>query len=197
MLLQIAVKAPDAGDPLGVLGASHRRHQSRLRGLTVASTQLLSDDEERRTQALEGFAEALAFFRSASDEPFRDEADVLFPALLAQAPDDAELAQACASLGTDRHEVARRHRTLGTRGQRLLDSSATVQDLEAIAHEVEALEALYRNHLERLEVQIFPRALTLLDKAARAVLADAMVENTRGTVLPEERSLEPVGAALS
>lgn len=197
MLLQIAVKSPDANDPFGVLGASHRRHQSRLRSLSFASTQLHSDDQERRRQALEGFSDALAFFRSAGDEPFRDEVELLFPALLGHAVGDAELRQACASLSADRDEVARRHRALELRGQRMVEGTASVADLEAIARDVDALDGLYRAHLERLEAQVFPRAQSLLDKSERALLAEQMLESSRATVLPEEPSLDPVGTALS
>src|SRR5256885_10598576 len=109
MLLQIPVRVPDEHDPLGLLAASLRRHLSRLRAISYAGAHATDADEEIREQALAGLREALAFFERASDDPFREEADLLFPRVLSQAHDEPELTSAIAALAADRPRVAELH----------------------------------------------------------------------------------------
>jgi hemerythrin-like domain-containing protein len=197
MLLQIAVRAPDSSDPLGLLAAGLRRHLSRLRALSFGS-HLLDAEEQARDGALESLREALAFFRAASDDPFREEAELLFPRLLERTQGDAELAQGCATLGGDRLRAAALHQTIAQTGALLVLRQANSQQVSELAEAVEALEALYRDHLERLEAQIFPRAQSALSEADKRALAEEMFESGRATVLPQAEvgPEQPLGAGL-
>lgn len=196
MLLQIGVRVPDVHDPLGLLAASLRRHLSRLRALTFASAHLLDVDEESRLQASEGLREALAFFDRASDDPFRDEAEILFPWLLEKAPGDRELERHCAALGADRAEAAKLHRDASEHGGALAAGELTTTRLRKLADAADGLEELYRAHLERLEAAIFPRVSGLLQESDRGLLGEQMLRATRATVAPDDARVEPMANGL-
>ena len=196
MLLQIAVRVPDAHDPLGLLAASLRRHLSRLRALSYASAHLLDADEDSRAQAAEGLREALAFFAGASDDPFRDEADILFPWLSERTPGDRELSQHCASLCQDRGRAAALHRDASEHGRALAAGELSTTRLRQLGLAADGLEELYRAHLERLEGAIFPRAQALLQEVDRGLLGEQMLRVTRATVAPDDAQVEPVASGL-
>jgi len=197
MLLQIAVRVPDSSDPLGLLAAGLRRHLSRLRTLSFASAHALDADEQAREQALAELDEALAFFERAADDPFRDESDLLFPQLLARTAGDTELAQACATLEGDRLRAAGLHRLVAENGSMLVGAATDPSRVRELVEAVDALESLYREHLERLEAQVFPRAENALSDVEKRGLAAGMLASGGATVLTEASGPEqPLGAGL-
>jgi len=184
MLLQIAVRAPDEKDPLGLLATSHRRHLSKLRALWFAAAHLRDPDLETRGRALRGLAEALDFFARAADEPFREEDERLFPRLLQASPGDEELALACRTLSRDRvlAEALHARAAVGARAA----VAGTYEGAHAeFADAVASLDTLYRTHLDRLEGQIFPRARALLDPSTCEALAGDMLDDAFASMVPE------------
>lgn len=175
MPIQIG-KRPDHGfdEPLGLLSDCHRRIEHFLWVIAVRSREAAGSplDEPQRAD-LEG---ALRYFATAAPRHTADEEESLFPRL--RASDDAQVAAALKVI--DRleadHEAADRHHAEVDRLVRRWIDEGNVSDADhaALTAHVEALQALYREHIAVEDRELFPAAASALTPAQQAAIGAEM-----------------------
>ncbi|MGE0447336.1 MAG: hemerythrin domain-containing protein [Vicinamibacterales bacterium] len=175
MPIQIG-KRPDHGfdEPLGLLSDCHRRIEHFLWVIAVRSREAaggpLSDSQ--RTD-LDG---ALRYFSTAAPRHTADEEGSLFPRL--RAVDDARVAAALRAierLEAD-HDVANQHHAEVDRlvRQWIDEGHVPAADHAALTGHVEALQALYREHIAFEDRELFPAAARTLTPAQQADIGAEM-----------------------
>ena len=164
MRIQIGQR-PDHGfdEPLGLLSDCHRRIEHFLQVLTAVADQAGGGalTPSYRT-ALEG---ALKYFATAAPKHTADEEASLFPRL--RGTDDPAAVRALAlveRLEHDHEEAQRHHDAVDALVRRWLqdDRLAPEETAELRAH-LGRLQALYREHIDVEDNELFPAAARLLD----------------------------------
>jgi hemerythrin-like domain-containing protein len=147
----------DAGDPFARLLNTHRRIEERLAELEQAAGQA----------DLATMADVLGFFERAGARHHEDEERSLFPRLR-QVADLAPLLTTLEQEHRD-HEAARA--TL---------EAAHAQGADAVAPAVDRFCTLYRAHIAREEVELFPAARAALDEPTKEAIAKEMADRRGG-----------------
>jgi hemerythrin-like domain-containing protein len=157
---------PDFSQPIAILMACHRRIEHFL-GVLRAVVERYADrplDEEGRT-ALET---ALNYFQQAGPRHTTDEEQSLFPRM--RQCDDPAARAAFAKLDRleqDHQDVAAWHQGIDTIGRRWLrDGRSDQADARALATLLDRLGAMYREHIQVEDHEVFALASHVLDAQA-------------------------------
>jgi hemerythrin-like domain-containing protein len=166
-------------EPLGVLSDCHRRVEKFLSILVaIANLPPGSPPDQAQKAAL---AAALDYFRNAAPKHTADEEESLFPRLRRVAgARELELLQ---RLEAD-HEGARAdHDTIERIGRRWLEhSSVPASEGAEYAAAAARLAAMYREHIELEETQVFPVAQRVLTPSEQRALGVEMAARRGVTV---------------
>jgi hemerythrin-like domain-containing protein len=167
-------------EPLGVLSDCHRRVEKFL-SILVAIANLPQPDSPLDQAQKAALATALDYFRNAAPKHTADEEESLFPRLRKVA--GARELELLHRLEAD-HEGARvDHDAIERIGRKWLERS-TVPAAESAeyAAAVSRLAAMYREHIELEETQVFPTAQRVLTPSEQQALGVEMAARRGVTV---------------
>ena len=175
MPIQIG-KPPDHGfdEPLGLLSDCHRRIEHFLRVLAVRSREAAGTTLSGPQQA--DLEAALQYFATAAPRHTADEEESLFPRLRASA--DAAATAALSALDRLEHDheaTDRHHAAVDALVRRWIGDGrlAAPEHGELTAH-LEALEAIYREHIAFEDRELFPAAARVLTPGQQADIGAEM-----------------------
>ena len=179
---------PESGfdNPIGLITDCHRRIERFLAALLKLAEE--HSDHPLSPEMAAALARALDYFRNAAPKHTADEEESLFPRLRAQ--QGAELSAAMTALDRlhEQHAVAEAaHAAIDEIGRRWLASGRI--EAPAAAHlqeRLRELSALYREHIQVEERDVFPLAAARLDSRERRQLGQEMAAR-RGTQYTERR----------
>ena len=164
--MDIGDHRPDFDDPLGLMESCHRRVE-RFLGilLRVARGPTTLDPERRR-----GLEAALAYFRESGPLHTEDEEQSLHPRLRDAQPSDPEgLLARIEALELDHREAEPLHEVIESLGQDWLEAgSLSNQDQRRLCTALDALAALYPEHIRFEDEVLYPWAATVLSDSAVA-----------------------------
>jgi hemerythrin-like domain-containing protein len=177
MPIQIG-KTPDHGfdEPLGLLSDCHRRIEHFLWVIAVRSREAAG--RTLTTPQVTDLEAALKYFATAAPRHTADEEESLFPRLRASA--DAGVKAAVAALeGLEHdHESAdRHHAAVDGLVRRWIDEGTLSGERHAeLTSHVEALQAIYRDHIAFEDRELFPAAARVLSPAQQADIGAEMAQ---------------------
>jgi len=158
-----------------MLSACHARIEHQCSTLRRLVPHLLSHGSD--AEARDAAVNVMRYFDTSARHHHADEENDLFPVLMeSMAGSDA----VCVRELTE--DLAREHRELEARWQRLRSALERVVIGERVSlepHDVEALVTLYERHIEREEGELLPMAARLLSDADLDRVGRAMRERRR------------------
>lgn len=173
MAVQIGASTHGFSDPLGLLSDCHRRIEMFLEHLDIAGKTMERPITPEVEQLLHT---ALKYFREAAPRHTADEEESLFPRLRNTASQKAS--PVLARLGTleEEHRVsAPLHAEVERLGTMYLArGTLSPADVESFRTAVAGLRALYREHIQIEDGEVFPIASTLLSASDRAAIGEEM-----------------------
>ena len=161
-------------DPIGLLGDCHRRVERFLGVLVKVASDarggVLSGEQRGALEA------ALAYFRNAAPKHTADEEESLFPRMRSRAtPEMAAVLGRIAELESDHAIAASGHDEVERLGRRWLEAGTldpeSAQQLVAV---LEGLSAMYQQHIEVEEAEVFPAAAAELTKDELKAVGEEM-----------------------
>lgn len=175
MPIQIG-KPPDHGfdEPLGLLSDCHRRIEHFLRVIAVRSREAagapLADAQRADVEA------ALKYFATAAPRHTADEEESLFPRLRASADAGARAAVAALDRLEHDHDTADVHHAAVDALVRrwIAEGALAAHDHGELTTRVEALEAIYREHIAFEDRELFPAAARALSPEQQADIGAEM-----------------------
>lgn len=157
-------------DPFARMEQTHRRIEERLAGLIRAAADL--GDGGKRMDALDEIYDTTGWFARGGAKHVADEEETLFPHLRGIAE--------CATLLRSLEDEHRKHqeieRELGTLVGSWGEEGPEPADEARVAKIAVRLDALYREHIDREEKELFPAARRLLDAKLVADLGRQMMD---------------------
>lgn len=187
MFIKLNQPADHAFDePLGLLSDCHRRIERFLRVLLVIAREnqggvLPADRQLMLRQALE-------YFRTAAPRHTADEEASLFPRLESAAHPEAEQARAIIErLGSDHRKAEAHHAAVDAAGEQWLrEGRLDGQSVADLVANLEALDAMYREHIAVEDQQLFPAAGRILQAGELESIGREMADR-RGVKFAIER----------
>ncbi|MCW5962866.1 MAG: hemerythrin domain-containing protein [Bryobacterales bacterium] len=160
MAIQIGQPEPGCNDPVGLMTACHRRIELFLKTLRYAAEH--AGGRELLTDEAEAISRSLRYFREAAPHHVADEEQDLFPALARRDPGAAD---AINRLELDHQRAGRLHARVNEVGERWVrDGRIEEELLREFRNATEELEALYAEHIQVEETEVFPKATRALNE---------------------------------
>jgi hemerythrin-like domain-containing protein len=157
-----AKQESDFNDPVGVLSDCHRRIE-RFLGVLLHVARELEGGELSHTEKA-SFENALRYFREAAPKHTADEEESLFPRLKAR--NDAALQPLLATIESLEEEHAcadRLHGDVDRLGRHwLATGNLSASEAAQLSGSLEALQTIYRRHIQIEDTQVFPAAKAIL-----------------------------------
>jgi len=192
MPVHIGHAEPGFDDPLGLMIACHRRIERFLAVLVELAIRrngyALTDSESTAMEA------ALRYFRDAAPHHTADEEHGLFPALKQAGRGAYELP----GLERDHRQAERLHVTVDALGLTWL-RRGTLDESEAreLQTALGDLSALYREHIETEEQQVFPRAQRALSRESLDRIGREMAFRRGVSYIPQTVQLRVTASRVS
>jgi len=160
-LFQLGAKPPpDYTDPVGFLGACHRRIEAQFASLERIVAALRSADAAQVVAARAALVDPLKYFVEAGARHSLDEEASVFPRI--QHATIAEL------IGEHREHEAM-YLALRTVGLRVAAGETEARLVDDLAAHASAMAAAYAEHIRREETDLFPLVAALDAKELRAI----------------------------
>jgi iron-sulfur cluster repair protein YtfE (RIC family) len=160
-LFQLGAKPPpDYTDPVGFLGACHRRIEAQLASLARIVTALRSGEAAQLVAARAALVDPLKYFAEAGARHSLDEDASVFPRI--QHPAVFELA-------SEHREHEAMYLALRTVGLRIVGGETDARLIDDLDGHLQAMTAAYAEHIGREETEIFPLVAALDAKELRAI----------------------------
>jgi hypothetical protein len=160
-LFQLGAKPPpDYSDPVGMLGACHRRIEAQLASLARIVAALRTGEPAQLVAARAALLEPLKYFAEAGVRHSLDEDASVFPRI--QHPSVFELQ-------SEHREHEAMYLALRTVGLRIAGGETLARLVDDLDVHVQAMTAAYADHIRREERDIFPLVAALDAKELRAI----------------------------
>lgn len=176
------LSTPGFDDPMGLLGACHRRVERFLNMLRLVSEQPpgpLGDE------AREALVQALRYFDEAGPRHTADEEESLIPRLLAHGhPRIQALRPRIDALHADHRRAEALHAEVAALGRGWLNGPIDPAAHGRLAAAIAALGAIYTPHIAFEDEELFPLAERLLTVDERAAIGREMGARRGATISP-------------
>jgi len=160
-LFQLGAKPPpDYSDPVGFLGACHRRIEAQLATLERIVAALRSGDTTHVVAARAALVDPLKYFAEAGARHSLDEEASVFPRI--QHPTILEIT-------SEHREHEALYLALRTVGLRIAGGETEARLVDDLAAHASAMTVAYAEHMRREEADLFPLVAALEGKELRAI----------------------------
>jgi hemerythrin-like domain-containing protein len=160
-LFQLGAKPPpDYSDPVGMLGACHRRIEAQLASLERIVNALRTGDAAHVLAARAALADPIKYFAEAGARHTLDEEASVFPRI-----QHARIA----AITAEHREHEAMYLALRTVGLRIAAGETEARLVDDLALHAGAMSAAYAEHIRHEESELFPLVAALDAKELRAI----------------------------